>query len=202
MRHTFLRHISLVGAVTAAVACSDVTGPGSGAFVQVQLTDAPADVIASAEVWISKVYLVPGSDSSHQVVLFENSSAPQHYDLLTLRDSLTADLTDTFEVPAGTYHQLRLVVDSARVTLVEGMQFDGGGSSRSLKVPSGSTSGIKVQLASPVEAAEGTVTTILVDFDVEQNFKLQGNPDSPGGIRGILFTPTLVEKRRGQAATS
>jgi hypothetical protein len=30
-----------------------------------------------------------------------------------------------------------------------------------------------------------------VDFDVSQNFVIQGNPETPAGIHGILFTPVL-----------
>ena len=59
-----------------------------------------------------------------------------------------------------------------------------------------SPSGIKVQLAEPLSAESGMVTIVVVDFDVNDNFKLQGNPDTPAGIKGILFTPVLKEKSR------
>ena len=52
--------------------------------------------------------------------------------------------------------------------------------------------------AEPLEADEGETTIIVVDFDVAQNFVIQGNPDTPAGIHGILFTPTLAEKSRDQ----
>lgn len=194
-----LQGLACAAAVPVAMSCSeDGAGPRSPSYVQVALTDAPASVIGAAEVWISRIYLVPSTDSAKFVVLFEDQENPRHYDLLDLRNGLTADLTDPVAVESGEYTQLRLVVDSARVTLAEGYTFWDGTVSRSLKVPSGSENGIKVRLAEPLDAEAGQLTVILVDFDVERNFVVQGNPDTPAGIQGILFTPTLVEKGRNR----
>jgi hypothetical protein len=52
------------------------------------------------------------------------------------------------------------------------------------------------ELAEPIEAEEGEETTLVVDFDVDQNFVIQGNPETPAGIIGMLFTPVLQELRR------
>ncbi|MBI4540381.1 MAG: DUF4382 domain-containing protein [Gemmatimonadetes bacterium] len=191
---------AVVLALALAGCAEEGTGPGEPAFVKVALTDAPAEVISAAEVWISRVYVVPGGDSAKAVVLFNDPSNPRRYNLLDLRGGVSADLTDTVRVESGVYNQLRLVVDSARVTLAEGRTFQDGSTSKTLFVPSGSQSGIKVQLAEPIDAGEGQVTIVLVDFDVERNFVIQGNVDSPAGIRGILFTPTLVERSRQRAA--
>jgi hypothetical protein len=181
--------------VTMAGACDD-GGPAGTARVRVQLTDAPSDFIASAEVWISRVYLKPGEDSGEATDLFNDSKNPRSYDLLMLRDGVTADLTGAMPVEPGNYRQLRLVVDSAFVTLAEGFTFSDGTSTRSLKVPSGAQSGIKVQLAKPIEAEEGETQSLVVDFDVDRNFVIQGNPNGSAGISGILFTPLLNEKSR------
>ena len=185
------------------MACGDDgTGSEGAAWVQVQLTDAPSDQIESAEVWVSRVYLQPGDDSdlsdgegSGRAELFNDPDNPRHYDLLDLRNGVVADLTEPVIVESGVYSQLRLVVDSARITLVEGVTFDDGSSVRSLKVPSGSSSGIKVQLAQPLDAEAGKLTIILVDFDVDRNFVFQGPADRPNGV---LFTPTLVELDRSR----
>lgn len=185
-------------ALLALYGC-DSTGPEAVGSVQVLLTDAPSDRIATAEVWISRVYLQGGDDDEvgegeddegrgGRVDLFNDPGNPRTYDLLTLRDGVTAELTGIVDVPAGDYGQLRLVVDSARVTLVEGFSFSNGDTTRPLFVPSGSASGIKVQLTDPVEASEEEATVILVDFDVARNFVFQGPPEAPNGV---LFTPTL-----------
>jgi hypothetical protein len=57
-------------------------------------------------------------------------------------------------------------------------------------------SGIKVQLSAPLEAEAGELTIVVVDFDVDRNFVLQGNPDTPAGLKDVLFTPLLHEERR------
>lgn len=192
---TKVRSLALLGAVLFAAACSDATGPQL-ARVRVELTDAPSDLIAQADVWISQVYLQGGGDDGEgRVVLFENSEQALHFDLLTLQDGVTADLTGFVDVDAGTYQSLRLVVDSARVTLIEGVTFEDGTDNATLFVPSGSQSGIKVTLNDLVIVAEGESVTILVDFDVHDNFVIQGS-GGPGGVRSVLFTPSLKEKGR------
>lgn len=180
--------------------CGDSTGSPTGK-VQIQLTDAPAGAIESAEVWISRVYLQggggDGDEDGGRFDLFDDADNPRHYDLLTLQDGIVADLTEEMEVPEGTYSQLRLVVDSAVVTLTPLYEFTDGTREAVLKVPSGSSSGIKVQLERSVEVEEGELTVVLVDFDVEDNFVLQGGGQGTV-INGVIFTPTLKEKSRSQ----
>ncbi len=189
--------LSFLLAVSLLTGCSDSTGPGV-ARVQVRITDAPADAIASAEVWISRVYLQGGEgegDGVDRVDLFNDPENPRYYDLLTLTDGITADLTQEMEVPEGSYAQLRLVVDGARVTLTDSYTFTDGTREANLFVPSGSRSGIKVQLDENIDAQEGELTIVLVDFDVEDNFVLQGAGQG-SVVNGVIFTPTLTEKGR------
>ncbi len=201
-------------------ACDDALGPTDGpARIQILLTDAPTDYLDEAWVCFSSVYLVPGEDREEDegaeqgpnwVYLFDGSdfdeSDPEAekykcYDLLELRDGITADLTDAVDVEPGEYGQLRLVVSEAWVILDEDYQFNDGEQERSLFIPSGAQTGIKVHLHRSIEAEEGTLTEIIVDFDVDENFVIQGNPDSPAGIQGILFTPVLKEKSRTTEGT-
>lgn len=175
------------------VACSDsATGPAGEARVQIQLKDFPAELVATADVWISRVYLQ--GDEGGPVDLFNDPANPRHYDLLTLQDGVVADLTAEEGVPEGRYNQLRLVVDSARVSLAEGVTFRDGTSERTLFVPSGAQTGIKVQLHQDIEAEGGTTTVVLVDMDVSRNFVFQGS--AAAGFHGVLFTPVIQEERR------
>lgn len=208
-----MTRIRYAGGLAAAIAvfagCESPAGPEGMARLQVLLTDAPSDMIASAEVAISRVYLqrgdetevdgeaqAEGDESAGRVDLFNDPENPQTYDLLLLQDGVTAALTEEVEIPAGDYAQLRLVVQSATITLAEGYEFSDGTMEKELFIPSGAQSGIKVQLTSAVDAEAGTTTIVLVDFDVNDNFVIQGDPDSPGGIENILFTPLLREKSR------
>ncbi len=178
-------------------ACSDEPTGVHLSSVRVLLTGTPSDVIASADVWISRVYLESDDDlpGGGVVDLFNDPDSPQRYDLLTLRDGVTADLTDVVDVDVGLYGTLRLVVDSARVTLVEGLSFEDGTEASTLRAPGGSTSGIKVLLDYDLETVEGEITTVTVDFDVDENFVIQGN-HAPRGVRRVLFTPLLREFAR------
>ena len=52
---------------------------------------------------------------------------------------------------------------------------------------------LAVQLLKPVFAEAATLTEITVDVDVNANFVIQGDPETPAGIQRVLFTPLLVE---------
>lgn len=203
--------IALAAALAVAACDSDGTGPVTS-HVQVLLTDAPHEELDSALVWISRVYLQGGaglepdtaaSDTTSaggRVDLFHDAANPLRFDLLKLRDGITADLTGLVEVDVGLYQGLRFVVDSARVYLAEGLAYEDGSTSGTLKVPSGQTSGIKVKLDDIIRAEEGDTTSITVDFDVDQNFVIQRNAQT-GAVRQILFTPVLREKSRDAAGS-
>ena len=151
--------------------------------VRLHLTDAPAPNIESAMVWISSAYLIPGPDSGSNKVIVSNE--PQEYDLLELQDGVTALLGDA-DIPAAEYSQLRLVVDSARLTLAAGFTFADGSTTKSLKVPSGGQTGIKVSFPDKLDLTGDA--DVVVDFDVAENFVFQGPPAAP---HGVLFTPHL-----------
>jgi hypothetical protein len=166
----------------ALAACEMPPGSASEqSRIRLLLTDAPGPDIESAVVWISRAYLVPGEEGEAVVVTDE----PQEHDLLLLQNGVTALLGDA-SVPAGTYAQLRLVVDSARLTLADGFTFDDGSTTKSLRVPSGAQTGIKVNFAGGLDLT-GDVD-VVVDFDVAQNFVFQGPPQGP---YRVLFTPHL-----------
>lgn len=152
------------------------------AFVQVRITDLPFpfDDADSANVVIERVELVGDPDTNRVVLLADTAIA---YNLLDLRNGVSADLADA-QVPAGDYGQLRVIVnEDARVVLSDGRTFD-------LKVPSGSQTGIKLNLG-PLDLSNGSEADVLVDFNVEESFVVQGNPATPAGINGFIFKPVL-----------
>ena len=161
----------------ALAACHE--GPQLG-HVSVLLTEAPNPGIATATVWVSRVSLM-GGDSGVDI-----TTTPAQYDLLSLQGGVTA-LMGSSLIPVGDYEQLRLVVDSASITLADGATFSDGSSTRSLKVPSGMQTGIKVNFGGPVHVAPGQ-TTLVVDFDVSRSFVFTGAGSSP---TGVLFKPVL-----------
>ena len=144
-----------------------------------RLADAPGEEVESAVIWVSGVSVV-GESGNHII-----SSDTASYDLLALQHGVTAYLGSA-EIPVGTYNQLRLIVDSARVTLKSPVTFTSGSSSSLMKVPSGSTSGLKVNLGN-VSVVPGE-TVLLVDFDVSRSFVFQG---PPGGPKSASFKPVI-----------
>ncbi len=203
--------LGIAGATLAVASCDSGTGPAGGsAYLQVHITDAPSDMLSSAEIWVSRVYLQGWAsdsaeaegmeadsmhaDSMETVDLFNDPANPKHYDLLTLQDSVTAELTSVVGVDPGAYEQLRMVVDSARVTLAPGYFFADSSTTAVLHVPSGEEDGIKVSLKGALSAPAGSTTSVVVDFPVDRNFVIQMNPD--GTIREVLFNPELNERER------
>jgi hypothetical protein len=186
MRAYIRGFLALAGAALAAAGCSDSsTGATTGQLV-VRVTDAPGAEIDAATAWISKVYLIAGADSVHGRIDVATFSPAQAFDLTTLRGGVTA-LLGSATIPVGDYSQIRLVVDSARVTLKAPLLFVGGSASVTLQTPSAMRTGIKVNLGGPVHVASGQ-TVLVVDFDVSRNFVLTGPLNAP---TGMLFTPVL-----------
>ncbi|MFW6088104.1 MAG: DUF4382 domain-containing protein [Gemmatimonadota bacterium] len=177
-----------------AVACEDSTSPAEGTGqLSVALTDAPSAMFAEAIVDIGAIQLF--GDDGPPITLTNDGGV---HDLLELQDGVMADLA-TLDIEAGTYHQLRLIVESAQVTLAEGFEFADGSTTRELFVPSGAQTGVKVNLryadadesTAGVQISSGETILVVLDMDVDQNFVLQGDPDGPSGLLDVLFTPLL-----------
>ncbi len=182
-----LTTIALLAVTSASLlaGCGDqnnaVTTGGTGR-ISIMLTDAPSATVQSAVVTISKVYLVGSAadtaDASAQVQLLP---APVTTDLLTLSNDL-ATLVDTMTVKAGTYQQLRFVIDGAYIQTVDengathayataGYANAPGPVEGTLKCPSCAQSGIKVNLPDGgLTVAEDETTGLLVNFNVADTF--------------------------------
>lgn len=184
----FRRTGTLAAMALIGAACSNSTG--NDTQLSVLLTDAPHPLFESANVTIGEISIIPADGAP--IVL---TSAGGSYDLLQLQDGVTANLA-TLSIDAGNYVQLRLVVTEASVTLKDGFQFNDGSITKTLVVPSGAQTGIKINLSNADGNSESGIeisgaTILVVDFDVSQNFVVQGSLDTPAGINGVLFTPLL-----------
>lgn len=180
MRHNNLLAVS-IASLLALGGCSDAATPaGDMGTLTVRLADAPGEEIESAMIWISGVSIL-GEDGGSHVISTDTAS----YDLLALQGGVTAALGSA-EIPVGSYNQLRLLVDSSRVTLKAPVTFTSGSGSSRMNVPSGSTSGLKVNLNN-VTVVPGE-TVLLVDFDVSRSFVFQG---PPGGPKSASFKPVI-----------
>ena len=194
-RNELFSVITVLAAVSLG-ACGDGVGVDNQATVRVLLTDAPVDYIAVAEVDIGVIELIRDGDGAPETLSVDGTL--EMVDLLLLAEGVTTLLADV-TVPAGTYTQLRLIIEAAHVVLEYPYVFNNTGNSEmNLKVPSGAQTGIKLNLGvvdgeetGPLVIAPGETVVLVVDFDVNESFVIQGDPDTPAGINGVLFTPTL-----------
>ena len=193
---------AMLALAVAATGCGDPTTVSGNATVRVLLTDAPADYVDSASVDIGAVQLIPAGEGGP--IPISDDGTDGFINLLDLRDAATTLLGEA-EVDAGSYAQLRLIVEAARVALVEGYEFTDGSTERELTVPSGAETGIKLNLhdadgTGPLEI-DGEEVVVVLDFDVGESFVALGNPLSPTGIQGMLFKPTIRVAVSGDLGT-
>lgn len=161
------------------------------ATLKILLTDAPADYVAEANVDIGRVEILPAGDGPP--IMLTEDGTDGFVNLLELQKSATMQIAQA-ELEPGEYHQLRLIVEAANVKLIPGYTFRDGSTEMDLKVPSGAQTGIKLLLRDTdgehLELVPGE-KVIVLDFDVNQSFVIQGNPETPAGIKSMSFKPTL-----------
>lgn len=151
--------------------------------LRVYLTDAPVEF---DEVWVEISSVEIGVDGADAAPWSSVMEEPQTLDLLTLQDGVTTILGDA-ELAAGSYGQLRLIVDSAWVV--------SDGATQALFIPSGAQTGLKLDLGLNVEP--GTDYALVLDFDAQASIKQAG--------KKLMMTPVIKVKSlsaiaRGTAA--
>ena len=143
--------------------CSDDNGSPSGGTLKINLIDAPAAYDA-VFVQVDSVQVhAAGSDSTGGWITV--SSQPGTYDLLTLRNGLSALLVNQ-QLPAGHYTQIRLKLGSGNSVIVAGESFP-------LTIPSGLRSGLKLNHEFTIEA--GALYEITLDFDATRSIHMTGH---------------------------
>ena len=180
--------------VTAVTSCSDSTAPEGPAQFTVTLTDSPGAWFDSAVVEIGEVWVTQAGGPPIQL-----SDDGGTWNLLDLQNGVMAELATADIAAPARLLQLRLHVVSATVTLKAPYEFTDGETTAELFVPSGAQSGIKINLrdadgnedGAGVDLVPGETILAVVDMDVERNFVVNGSPDDPDGIKGVLFTPLL-----------
>lgn len=184
----------LAGILIFVTACNendDSAKAGKGTVV-IKLTDAPFPVslVDQALVTIDKIEIrstvevenAKGETENETLytVLFEGEKV---VDLLDLQNGITTDLL-SMDIEAGSYDLIRMHVTSSEVILKDGTSFD-------LKIPSGSASGLKIKIAPELVVESGVESEVLLDFDVSKSFIVQGNMNTPAGIKGFIFKPVI-----------
>ena len=194
MRSKSFCFLVLIPTAVVLTACSSGTDAGTTGQLSVRLTDAPNPIVQSATAYISTIYMIGGSDTTARRDTISNTK--QSFDLLLLTNGVTTAL-GTATIKTGDYTQMRMIVDSATLTLKAPLKFSDGTSSRTLQTPSAQRTGIKVNFAGPVSVVPGE-TILIVDFDVLRNFVFTGPSTAP---TGVLFKPVLHATVQNVAAS-
>lgn len=167
MRHQsgIMITVAMAAAAVLAVGCSDSTSPDPAGEGRLTLTlvDAPGDYEAVNVVVIGVRAHRAGEDSTSG--WFTVSDDTFTVDLLTLTDGHGVVIADSL-LPAGDYTQIRLLLGEGCNVVVDAQVHP-------LEVPSGDTSGLK--LNHPFTLEDGTVYAATLDFDAHRSIHLTGN---------------------------
>jgi len=168
-----------------AGACNETakSGEDQGRLI-LKVTDAPFDIsnIESATVTITRVELKKVGDGiSDGYAFITLSEDTATIDLIDLRNGVTETLLD-MDIPEGSYDMIRLYVYEA------GLKLNDSDEIYTVKVPSGSQTGIKIHLNPALEVSEGNLSEVLLDIDLSRSFILRGNLSNNNGF---LFKPVI-----------
>ncbi|WP_321347292.1 DUF4382 domain-containing protein [uncultured Draconibacterium sp.] len=169
------------------VACNDSESTnfaeGNGK-VNVYLTDAPfpIDLVSQTVVTIDRVEIRKQDNDTTEASFITIMEEPFEVDLLTLSNGITEQLA-SIELEAGTYDMMRMHVTDSKVILTDGTEFD-------LKIPSGSSSGLKIKIEPALSIESGQTSDVLLDFDVSKSFVAKGNWKG-GKLNGFNFKPVV-----------
>ena len=183
----------VIGVLSLTVAgCSkdDSPVPAGTGEVRMYLTDSPATFDA-VNIVVNRVEVhQANADSSSGWVTI--NATPYTYDLLTLTNGQTAILGNA-TLAAGTYTQIRLIIDTGSNVVVAGVPF-------TLQIPSGMQTGLKLVHQFTIES--NATTELTFDFDAARSIILTGNGqymlkpvirvqanDVSGSMSGTVFQP-------------
>jgi hypothetical protein len=142
----------------------------------VEMTDAPIDSAAQVNVFVERIEVNNADDSTGWITVAEPQ---QSYNLLDYTNGEVAVLGGT-DLEAGTYPQIRMILGEGNNLVV--YNDDGSTSTYDLFVPSGTQSGLKINVNAVIE--EGIEYTMLLDFDASRSVKKAGNnPNRPYILR-------------------
>lgn len=178
----------VLGAVTL-VSCNKEENviPGDKGRLNVYLTDAPFPIglVENTFVTIDRIEVrqhtgEEGAEEQESFIVIAEGA--MEFDLLQLSNGITAHL-GSVDLEPGYYDMIRLRVVDSRVVLTDGKDYE-------LKVPSGSTSGLKIKIEPAIEIREGQTADVLLDFDLSKSFVAKGNVKA-GQILGFNFKPVV-----------
>lgn len=162
-------------AAAGLAACGGGSGGDASGTLRVALTDAPACGYEHVHVTVDRVRVHAAEDADEDAAGWSEIvlDAPRRIDLLTLANGVLDELGQT-ALPAGRYRQMRLVlVPNGGAQPLANAVTPTGGAEVALDTPSGSESGLKMNLDVTVGAGERV--DLLIDFDACRSVVSRGN---------------------------
>ncbi|MBD3615637.1 MAG: DUF4382 domain-containing protein [Gracilimonas sp.] len=164
------------------IGCGTQSDSKTGSF-QVLLHDAPASY-DEVNVFIERVEVNNGADEEGWVTVGEPQ---QVFDLLELTNGVLQPLGE-IELETGTYEQVRLILNQdGHSVVVDGV-------SHNMFIPSGSQTGIKLNVNAEIQP--DITYVLLLDFDANRSVVVTGNENSG---QNYLLKPVI--KATNQAIT-
>ena len=156
--------VAVIALMAGFVACNNNNSSTPGqSTVKIHLTDAPADY-SQVNVDVQAITLMP-ADSTEGTTEIDLGAHSGVYNLLDLTNGLDTLLANK-NIPSGKYSQIRVKLGTDNTLVMNGNTY-------SIKVPSGSSSGLKLQLNA--DFVEGVTYNILLDFDAAKSIVALGN---------------------------
>jgi hypothetical protein len=140
-------------------------GKNEGRYV-FHLTDAPVDELSAVFIKVASLSVKPQSGSWIDIPL----EVAQEINLLEYQNGKSIPLAAVDSLPAGTYQELRLILDNKAPSRA----LNAVGEDVGLRVPSGSESGIKIKGSFVIGEALGG-GDYTVDFDLRKSIMRQSN---------------------------
>ncbi|MHC4858790.1 MAG: DUF4382 domain-containing protein, partial [Planctomycetota bacterium] len=172
------------------------TGPKVAHALRIIVTDAPFpfDDVERAVVTVHRIEIRPADGPFETLMEWENG---RDLDLVKLRNGVT-EILFAGSPDSGDYDALRIIVTAKEITIKDGEDLE---TYDDFKVPSGEQTGIKVFIDPVVEVTGELTRDVLLDFDLEGSFVVQGNPNTPAGIKGFHFKPVIRAVNKTVAGT-
>jgi hypothetical protein len=175
-----LRSKALLYFLSLTAGCGGTLGGNPElAGLRFSITDAPVDDARSVFIKISSIAVKQEAGDWLEIPL----TATEEIDLLALQHGRAKAFAALQELSAGTYTETRLVLASD----APGRLIDKDGVEHPLKIPSGSSSGLKIKSSFTVTA--GVFQDMTIDFDLRKSLKLTGHGNSDNGK--YMMSPVL-----------
>jgi hypothetical protein len=154
-------------------------------FVNIDITDAPVDIVTEVWVEFSGVAIKPRDAG---ILEFEFNE-PLHIDLLTLRGENTSSLLTNQAVPRGSYNWIRLAVNADADGVFDSYIMTETGAMMELVV----TSQEGLQLGGGFTITSGQASNFVIDWDLRKGLTRPNGQDMEWMLRPALRITDLAE---------